>query len=221
MSTLALPLFLAAAFLAGSVPFGLLFVMLAGKGDVRSVGSGNIGATNVARVGGKWLGILTLALDISKGFLPVFIALRFGLEPSEASLMALAAVAGHVFTPWLGFMGGKGVATALGASLGASLAFGPWLALPSLAVFLLAVAITRYVSFGSILGALAMPISLGIVLYQSHAPGTPLTPPLLAFTAWMAIALLLIVKHHANISRLIKGTENPLWGKKMGDGTNG
>jgi glycerol-3-phosphate acyltransferase PlsY len=174
---------------------------------VRAIGSGNIGATNVARAGGKWLGILTLALDVSKGYFPVFFALRFGMEPSMVSFVALAAVAGHVFTPWLRFKGGKGVATALGASL----AFNPLLALPSIIVFVLVLAISRFVSLGSILGTAVMPISLGIAKY-----GSPLIP-----TIWAAIAVLLIAKHRENISRLIGRTENKLWGKKKGGAANG
>ena len=92
-----------AAFLCGSIPFGLLLVKLAGKGDVRAHGSGNIGATNVSRVGGKGLGVVTLLLDILKGFLPVFLAKKAGVSLDLLSLLALAAVLGHVFTPWLKF----------------------------------------------------------------------------------------------------------------------
>ena len=105
------------AFLAGSVPFGLLLMKLAGKGDVRAQGSGNIGATNVMRIGGKGLGVATLLLDAAKGFLPVALAAHAGLGPGRLGFVALGAVLGHMFTPWLKFKGGKGVATALGAVL--------------------------------------------------------------------------------------------------------
>jgi len=204
--------FLFISFLAGSVPFGLLLVRLAGKGDVRAVGSGNIGATNVARAGGGWLGVLTLILDASKGFIPVFVSHLFGLDGARLSLVALAAVAGHIFTPWLRFHGGKGVATALGAVLGFSPWFGVmWMALPSFGVFVLTVALTRFVSLGSILAALVLPLFLFMGLSKNHA-GEPLP----AAAPWIAIALLVIFKHHANISRLLKGDENPLWGNTRG-----
>jgi len=200
-------LFLLVGFFVGSIPFGLLLVRLAGKGDVRSVGSGNIGATNVVRAGGKWLGILTMALDALKGFLPVFLAQNpgfFGFGDTVVSFVALAAVAGHMFTPWLRFKGGKGVATTLGVAL----AFNPWIILPSLGVFVLTVALTRFVSLGSILGALTLPISLFFVLFKADS-----TDFAIILIVWTVLALLLIIKHHANIKRLLNGTENPLWGK--------
>jgi len=214
-----LSLFLLAAFLAGSVPFGLLLVKLAGKGDVRSVGSGNIGATNAARAGGKWLGVLTLALDAAKGFLPVFFArLCFAVDGGPLSLrpealaafVALAAIMGHMFTPWLRFKGGKGVAT----SLGAALAFGSWtlwMLLPPLGIFIVTVALTRYVSLGSILAAIALPLSLLAGLLANHlwTAGS-----MLFLAPWQTIALLVILKHAPNIARLRNGAENPLWGTK-------
>ncbi|MDR0498875.1 MAG: glycerol-3-phosphate 1-O-acyltransferase PlsY [Holophagales bacterium] len=199
--------FLLISFLSGSVPFGLLLVRLAGKGDVRSVGSGNIGGTNVARAGGKWLGVLTIVLDASKGFFPVYFARHFGFGDALASFAALAAVLGHVFTPWLRFKGGKGVATALGAAL----AFNSWMILPSLAVFIVTVVLTRFVSLGSILGAFVLPVFLLIGL-KKHSANLPLV-----FAVWMALVLLVIVKHYANIKRLLNGTENPLWGNKRKD----
>lgn len=192
------------AFLAGSVPFGLVLVKLAGKGDVRAHGSGNIGATNVSRVGGKALGIVTLLLDIAKGWLPVWLAARFGLGFLGVSLVALFAVAGHIFTPWLRFKGGKGVATALGAALG----FLPIAVLPSLGLFVLVLLATRYVSLGSVLAAALMPVSM--VLFLSRDPAREV--PLPAHAAWGTIFLLVILKHHDNIRRLWKGTESPLWG---------
>lgn len=201
------------AFLAGSVPFGLVLVKLAGKGDVRAHGSGNIGATNVSRVGGKALGIVTLLLDIAKGWLPVWLAMRFGMGFAGVSLVALCAVAGHVFTPWLRFKGGKGVATALGASLGLL----PLAVLPSAVLFVLVLATTRYVSLGSVLAAVLMPFSIwfflrrdpfAILLWASNEPA------LLAFSLWIVLFLLVIAKHHENIRRLLKGTESPLWGPK-------
>jgi len=187
------------AFLCGSIPFGLVLVKLAGKGDVREHGSGNIGATNVSRVGGKALGIVTLLLDILKGFLPVFLAKHAGWGESALSLLALFAVLGHVFTPWLKFQGGKGVATALGVAL----AFRAGLILPALGVFIALLLIFRYVSLGSVLAA----VTLLLVLVWKGA-----TPVVLLL--WADIVLIVVVKHHENIRRLLKGTESPLWGAK-------
>ena len=187
------------AFLCGSVPFGLLLVKVAGKGDVREHGSGNIGATNVSRVGGKALGLLTLLLDIAKGFLPVFVAKQLGWGETALSLLALSAVLGHVFTPWLKFQGGKGVATALGGAL----AFRAGMVLPALGVFIVLLLVFRYVSLGSVLSAVALPL----VLAWRGGP-----PPVLIL--WAALSLLVVIKHHENIRRLLKGTESPLWGAK-------
>ncbi len=187
------------AFLCGSIPFGLLLVKLAGKGDVREHGSGNIGATNVSRVGGKALGIVTLLLDILKGFLPVFLGKAFGLGESALSFLALAAVLGHVFTPWLKFQGGKGVATALGVAL----AFRAAMVLPALGLFIVLLLIFRFVSLGSVMAALALPVAL---IWTGATP--------LVILLWADISLLVIVKHHENIRRLLKGTEAPLWGAK-------
>jgi len=204
-------IYILACFFIGSVPFGLLLFRAAKKGDVREVGSGNIGATNVARAGGKTLGCATLFLDASKGFFPVAIAMYlgnrlFGAPINDlrimASLAALAAIAGHMFTPWLGFRGGKGVATALGAAL-AFKAASVW---PALIVFALVVAITRYVSLGSILGALSVPL---FWLYRMHAAPRLDLPYI--FAIWTAIALLVTFRHHANIKRLLKGVEHKLF----------
>ena len=187
------------AFLCGSIPVGLLLVKVAGKGDVRTHGSGNIGATNVSRVGGKALGVLTLLLDIAKGFLPVFIAKQLGWGESVLSLLAICAVLGHVFTPWLRFRGGKGVATALGVAL----AFRAAMVLPALGVFIVLLLVFRYVSLGSVMAALALPL----ILAWKGAPAVVLL-------LWAGISLIVIVKHHENIRRLLKGTESPLWGAK-------
>lgn len=204
VSAAQLSLWCLGAFLAGSVPFGLVLVKLAGKGDVRAHGSGNIGATNVSRVGGKALGIVTLLLDIAKGWLPVWLAVRFGAGLLGVSLVALAAVSGHIFTPWLRGKGGKGVATALGAALG----FLPIAVLPSLGLFVLVLVGTRYVSLGSVLAAALMPFSMLFFLSRNPASEVPLP----AHAAWGAIFLLVILKHQENIRRLLKGTESPLWG---------
>jgi glycerol-3-phosphate acyltransferase PlsY len=187
------------AFLCGSIPFGLVLVKVAGKGDVRDHGSGNIGATNVSRVGGKALGIVTLLLDIAKGFLPVYLGRALGFGESALSMLALSAVLGHVFTPWLKFKGGKGVATALGVAL----AFQATMILPALGVFIVLLLAFRYVSLGSVMAALTL------VLVLAWKGATPLV-----LLLWADIALIVIAKHHENIRRLLKGTESPLWGAK-------
>jgi glycerol-3-phosphate acyltransferase PlsY len=189
-----------AAFACGSIPFGLLLVKLAGKGDVRAHGSGNIGATNVSRVGGKALGILTLLLDILKGFLPVFLAKKLGLGLDLLALMALAAVLGHVFTPWLKFQGGKGVATALGVIL----ATHALLVIVPMGLFLFALWLTRHVSLGSILAAGMLPVQ--VLLIDGRNPVQVL--------CWTALAILVVWKHRENIARLQAGTESKLWGAK-------
>jgi glycerol-3-phosphate acyltransferase PlsY len=231
MEPLAAPLYLfpLAGYLAGSVPFGLLLVRLAGKGDLRSVGSGNIGATNAARAGGRGLGVLTLALDAAKGFLPVFLAGRWlgpwsgGGAPSPlhgaafASLVAIAAILGHVFTPWLRFRGGKGVATTLGAAMALG-PCAPWIGLPPLCVFLATVAITRYVSLGSVLAAFAMPLSLASGLLLNRPLWRSAAEPAMLLAPWLAIAALVIFRHGPNMARLLKGAENPLWGAKRTEG---
>jgi glycerol-3-phosphate acyltransferase PlsY len=199
LSLSSLTLWCLGAFLCGSVPFGLLLVKLAGKGDVRAHGSGNIGATNVSRVGGKALGVVTLLLDILKGFLPVFLGRQAGLGESALSLLALAAVLGHVFTPWLKFRGGKGVATALGVAL----AFRATMVLPALGVFIVVLLAFRYVSLGSVLAAVTLPV---VLVWQGATP--------VVLLLWVDIVLLVIAKHHENIRRLLKGTESPLWGAK-------
>jgi glycerol-3-phosphate acyltransferase PlsY len=197
------------AFLAGSIPFGLLVMKLAGKGDVRAQGSGNIGATNVMRSGGKGLGIATLALDAAKGFLPVCLARLAGLGPEVLAWVVLAAVAGHVFTPWLRFKGGKGVATALGAVL----AYHPAMVLPAFGVFLATLLVSRYVSLGSVLAAAALFLTaLGLAGAWAIVP-TP-APRWPALLAWALLSGLVILKHRANLERLFRGTESLFWGAK-------
>src|SRR5580704_14499969 len=148
-------LILAIAYLLGSIPFGYLLVRIFRKQDIRTTGSGNIGATNVARSGAKGLGILTLLLDCGKAYLAVKIAQH--LAPGNYGLAVAAAVAailGHVFPIWLGFRGGKGVATALGVFLALN-----WpSALCTLAVFVVVFLLTRYVSLASIIAAATFPI---------------------------------------------------------------
>ena len=187
---LALALAFAFGYLLGSIPFGLILGKLAGLGDVRDVGSGNIGATNVLRVGGKKLAALTLLLDALKGTVAVLIAARFGGEPA-ALAAGLGAFIGHLFPIWLGFRGGKGVATYIGVMLGlywpAAFAF--------CAVWLLGALITRYSSLAALAAAAATPAILAALGLW------PLATLALVFT------VLLIVRHRANIERLIRREE--------------
>lgn len=199
------------AYLLGSIPFGYVLVRLFRHQDVRATGSGNIGATNVARSGGKGLGLLTLLLDALKGYLAVILAMH--LAPSTlhgpsplAVAAAVTAVLGHVFPVWLGFRGGKGIATALGVFV----ALVPWVAVAALVLFILVVATTRLVSLGSILAAVAIPIfALLLVPKRSAALLAGLT----------CISLVSIIKHRANIVRLLQGTESRFGSKKNPDST--
>jgi len=198
------------AFLSGSIPFGLLLVKLAGKGDVRLQGSGNIGATNVMRAGGKALGIATLLLDAAKGFAPVFLAKQRHYAPEFLAFVALAAVAGHVFTPWLKFKGGKGVATALGAVL----AYHAAMVLPALGTFIVLLLVFRYVSLGSVAAALVLLLTaMGFLGSWARLPvqGDMARWPILA---WALLVGLVIRKHAENLNRLFQGRESKLWGSR-------
>ena len=194
------------AYLLGSIPFGYLLVRMFRGEDIRRSGSGNIGATNVARSGSKGLGIATLALDALKGLAAVWIAARIapsGVSPLPyMSLAALFAVLGHMFPVWLKFKGGKGVATALGVFI---LLF-PKALLISLAIFIVTVAATRYVSLGSILGALSFPIA---AYFMEHPDWSSLVPTCI-------ISGLIVAKHHENIRRLLAGGENRFGSKAPG-----
>jgi acyl phosphate:glycerol-3-phosphate acyltransferase len=190
-----------AAYLLGSIPFGFLLVRLFRKEDIRTRGSGNIGATNVVRSGAKGLGALTFLLDACKGYAAVllagYLAARLTPPPWEnaAALAGLCAVLGHMYTVWLGFKGGKGVATAFGVFV----ALAPWAALGGLAVFVAVLALSRYVSLASVLGALSFPVFA--LLLRHSAYGTWLTVVIFVVPA------IVIAKHHQNISRLLHGTE--------------
>jgi glycerol-3-phosphate acyltransferase PlsY len=195
-----------AAYLLGSIPFGLLLGKLFGAADVRKAGSGNIGATNVARVAGALAGILTLLLDAGKGAFAVIVAARLSDQSSTWMMIAgLCALIGHCFPIWLGFRGGKGVATAAGV-------FGA-LCLPAflgaVILFLLVVAYWRFVSLGSISAAAAMPLLIYFFWAPHHAP-----PYIITFGS-LAAAILIVYKHDANIQRLVQGDEPKFsFGKK-------
>jgi glycerol-3-phosphate acyltransferase PlsY len=199
------------AYLLGSIPFGYLLVRLFRQEDVREQGSGNIGATNVARSGGTKLGVVTLLLDIGKAVAAVVIAkhLAHGLSPSGVYdvqvAAAVAAVLGHVFPVWLGFRGGKGVASALGVFLALT-----WpSAVGILLVFAVVFALTRYVSLASIVGSATFPL-FGFYFVAQHTP--------MVKFGFLFIPLLIIVKHHGNIRRLLSGTESR-FGVGSGTGT--
>lgn len=198
----------AIAYVLGSVPTGYLLVRLFRHEDIRSVGSGNIGATNVLRSGGKGLGAATFLLDVLKGAAPVliagWIAARFEtgtpLRDFEA-LAAVVAVLGHMFPVWLGFRGGKGVATGFGVFLVAA----PGAALAAIGLFVVVLLVTRYVSLASILGAASFPLFAWFLVRGDK--------PALFIAAQIIVALLIIVKHHQNIRRLAAGTENRFGGR--------
>ena len=191
--TLLIALFL--SYFVGAIPFGLLFSRMVGK-DVRQEGSGNIGATNVNRVLGKKLGILTLLCDLLKGFLPVFVTTFFFVPSADSAwiiaLCGLAAVMGHMFSVYLGFSGGKGVATALGVFL----FFSPQAILLALLLFIVVVYFSGFVSAGSLAAAAVIPLLLFML-----GSGVEII-----FVA-LIIAILIWVKHSANIKRLIAGEE--------------
>jgi glycerol-3-phosphate acyltransferase PlsY len=190
------------AYLLGSIPFGYLLVRIFRHEDIRATGSGNIGATNVARSGAKGLGLATLLLDLGKAFLAVKIAQW--LAPGNydvAVLAAIAAILGHVFPIWLGFKGGKGVASALGVFLALT-----WpSALCILAVFIVVFALTKYVSLASIIASASLPF------FAFHFV-TQRTPIVIA--GFLFIPLLIIIKHHQNIRRLLSGTESRFSSRK-------
>jgi glycerol-3-phosphate acyltransferase PlsY len=224
------------AYLLGSIPFGFILVLVFLGADVRQTGSGNIGATNVARTGSKGLAIATLFLDALKGSAAVLFAFSWGghhvaaqfahrseltesqfdlLMSSSASLgvqqhlyllaaiAAFFAILGHVFTPWLRFKGGKGVATGMGVFL----ALAPKAVLVVLVIFILIVAITRYISLGSVVAAAMFPVAF-FLLYREFA-----TPLVLAMIA--GVSLLIIYRHKDNIRRLTSGTESKFGAKGL------
>ena len=216
------------AYLLGSIPFGYILVRLFLKRDIRETGSGNIGATNVARSGSKGLAIATLLLDAAKGFVAVIVSPLFFLDQMKAwgqlyadtqmvdpngppfppqALTAmfvggLFAILGHIFPLWLRFKGGKGVATAVGVFL----ALAPSALLVAFLCFAVTVVLTRYVSLGSIVAAVVFPFA---AYFLDREVATPQFMAVL-----ICCSLIIILKHHENIRRLISGTENKFGGKK-------
>jgi acyl phosphate:glycerol-3-phosphate acyltransferase len=188
-------LVLVGAYLIGSIPFSFLVARLWGIGDVRQVGSGNVGATNVMRNAGWRPGLLALLLDATKGAVAAVLATRIGGPDLLPPLAAVAAVVGHLFPPWLRFRGGKGVATGAGAFV----PIAPTAVLGALVVFGAVAGATRYVSLGSVCGAAA----LAALLFAFEGRG-----PVAA--AGLVVALLVVAKHRDNLARLLRGNERRL-----------
>ncbi len=177
-------------YLLGSIPFGLVLTRLTGQGDIRRIGSGNIGATNVLRTGSKGLAALTLLFDVGKGLAAAAIAQRWA--PQAALVAGLCAILGHMFPVWLGFRGGKGVATALGVLIAVA-----WpVALVALLIWLAVAFYSRYSSLAALIAAVVSAVIAPFLADRA-------TAILIA-----VIALLLILRHHANIRRLIAGRES-------------
>jgi glycerol-3-phosphate acyltransferase PlsY len=187
------------AYLLGSISFSLLLVAHLEQKDIRGLGSGNAGATNVLRVSGAKAAVLTLLLDIVKGVLPVWVGLRLGVSGPVLGATAVAVVVGHVFPIYHGFRGGKGVATAAG-SLGA---LEPRALLASMLVFVVVLLVTRFVSIASILGVAAFPV---VTTLFAGRLGIETAPQWIVLSS-TTIALLVLLKHRTNLARVLKGTE--------------
>ena len=196
--SLAMPYMIAAlafGYLLGSIPFGFVFTRMAGLGDVRNIGSGNIGATNVLRTGNKKLAAATLVADALKGTLAVLIAARFG--PDTAILAGFGAFIGHLYPVWLKFRGGKGVATYLGVLLGLA----PLVALAFIVVWIATAWLFRFSSLAALIAAIVVPI---LLWYLGWAQISQL---------FGVMSLITILKHHQNIARLMAGTESRIGAK--------
>lgn len=188
-------LFLILAYLIGGIPFGYLLVRLKTGRDVRSMGSGNIGATNVLRTTGRTAGVVTLLLDILKGFAAVALMAHFGSHTALwMSAAAIAVIAGHAYPIFLGFKGGKAVASFIGAFLFLT----PLPLLAVLIVFVIVVAVTKYISLGSILACGTFPFAVWLI----HHPVWPIQ------LAALIAGFFIVYRHRANLERLRAGTEN-------------
>lgn len=193
------------AYLLGSIPFGVLIVKMRGGPDIRDTGSGNIGAANVMRNAGAAAGALTLVLDAGKGYLAVWMAQRATHGSVRwMTVAAAAAVVGHIFPVWLGFRGGKGVATGLGAFLPICREA----VLFALVLWVLVVGFWRYSSLGSIVATAALPVFVYFLYAPGHAPPTDVT------ICTVAISLLVLWKHRENMRRLIAGKESRLTSRR-------
>jgi len=184
-----------AAYLIGAIPVGFLVARAAGGTDIRRAGSGTIGATNVLRTLGIGPAVLTLVGDIVKGYLAVTAARAIGIETWAATAGAVGAVAGNCWPVFLAFRGGKGVATGLGAFL----ALIPWAVAPAVGLWILVTALSRYVSLGSIVACVSLPVSAALLGYERHSA-----------VAAAAVAAIIIWRHRENIVRLASGSERRL-----------
>ncbi len=191
---------LAAAYLLGSLTFATILVRLVKGIDIRTVGSGNAGGTNVLRTSGKPLALTVAALDILKGVVAVLMMKSVTYDPRWLGAAAVAVTLGHVFPVFFGFRGGKGVATALGSFAVLS----PWAVLSIVGAFVLVVALTRYVSLGSVTAVCLLPVTMRLLF---HAPDGEVL-------AAVAVAALLVVSHRSNIRRLLSGKERRLGEKE-------
>ncbi|MBP6407137.1 MAG: glycerol-3-phosphate 1-O-acyltransferase PlsY [Fusobacteriaceae bacterium] len=196
-------IFVIISYLLGSLPNGLYVANLKGI-DIRNEGSKNTGATNVFRVMGAKFGILVLILDALKGFIPLFIAEKFGVTGNSLVLIGITAVIGHTFSPFLNFKGGKGVAT----SLGIFLYLAPIPMLITLLMFFVVVGITKYVSLGSVLASVMLPLLILIMPVNEK-----LGNKVIVFIISALLGSYIIYKHRANIQRLKNGTENKFYKK--------
>jgi acyl phosphate:glycerol-3-phosphate acyltransferase len=188
-----------AAYAIGSIPFGYLILRQSGQGDIRSVGSGNVGATNVARAAGIGAGAFTFLLDAAKGAFAVWLAAQItGGALTWMIAAALGAMLGHIFPVWLAGRGGRGVSTAVGAYL---LICWPAV-IATIVIWLAVMAVSRYVSLASIMAAAALPF----LMYLLYAPGH--APSYIVSGGTTFASLMIILKHRANIARLMNGTEN-------------
>jgi glycerol-3-phosphate acyltransferase PlsY len=190
-----MPLIVLSAYLVGSVPFALLLARRWGTTDLRRLGSGNLGAANVLRSTGVTPGVLVAALDIGKGVASVILAAHLTGAPVAPAAAGLAAIIGHVYPVWLGFRGGKGVATACGVFA----VLAPAAALSALGIFVTSVWLTKYVSVGSVLASMAVPL----IAYS-----TGLSTPIVIVSA--VAAGLIVFRHRSNLSRVFAGTERRL-----------
>lgn len=195
MQPFTLPLYLIATFLVSGIPFGLLYVKIFHKKDVRTVGSGNIGATNVLRAAGAGIALLTAVSDILKSLIPVILARKFFSDSLSPYLVWMTAVLGHCFSPYLKLKGGKGVSTFFGGLL----ALEPLVALITFVIWVLVIAVSQYVSLGSMIAS-AVPFVTFLIRGAS--------PDILVIS--FLLPLVIVYRHKDNIRRLLNKTENKL-----------
>ena len=189
---------IALSYLLGSIPFSYLVARLFGIEDIREIGSGNVGATNVMRAAGRLPGLLAFVLDAGKGAVAVAFAGRFDTTGLLPALAVVSAVLGHIFPIWLGFRGGKGVATGAGAIAPIS----PYASLGAVVAFLMVLLLTRYVSLGSMVGA----VVLAVLLFVAEAPSP-------VCVAGVVLAAIVLARHKENVERLLAGQERRIGAK--------